>query len=54
MAGYIAPSKAALAGVVCLEGDDELRVHRRKLHRESRNSGHDLCDSGAVTRRGHH
>ena len=49
-AGSVAPSTSALAGVVCLEDDDELHVYRRDLRREPRDISRELCDGGAVTR----
>ena len=49
-----APSTAALAGALCLEGSDKLRVHCHELRREPLNRGRELCDGGAITRRGHH
>ena len=48
-AGSVAPSTAALVGAVCLDDDDEIHVHRRKLHREPCNSGRELCDGRTVT-----
>ena len=47
--GSVPPSTAALSGAVFLEENDELRVNRRELSHESRNSGHELCDGGLVT-----
>ena len=49
----VVPSMDATASAVCLEGDDELHVHRCKIRRESCNSIHELCDGGAVTSCGH-
>ena len=48
----IETSLADPSGAVCLEGDDELRVHCQNLRRESSDSGSELCNGGAVTCRG--
>ena len=45
-------STAALAGALSLEGSDELRVHCYELCHESLDLGRDLCNSGAIARRG--
>ena len=51
--GSVAPYTAATAVAVCLEGDDELSVHRCKLRRESRDRGRELCNGVTVTPRGY-
>ena len=51
-ASAAAPSTAALAGALCLEGSDELRVHYHELRHEPLDRGHELFDVGAITRRG--
>ena len=48
----VAPSTAAPAGALCMEGSDKLRFHCHKLHREPLNRGRELCDGGVTTRRG--
>ena len=45
-------STAAPAGAVCLEGNNELHIHHCELRCYPHNSGRELCDGGAVTRRG--
>ena len=45
----VAPSLAAPADAVFLEGDKDIHVHCQKLRRESRDSGSDLCDGSTVT-----
>ena len=50
-AGFIAPSTASPDDVICLEGDDELRVHHCELRHESHVNSCELCNGNAVTRR---
>ena len=52
MGGSVAPSTADPAGAVCLEGNNEIRVHCHEICRESRDSGRELCNGSAVTRSG--
>ena len=48
------PSTAAPAGALFLAGSDELHIHCHELLREPLDPGRELCDGGAITRRGRH
>ena len=52
-AGSVAPSTAALAGAICLDIGDKLCVCRREICCEPCDHSYELCNGGAVTRRGH-
>ena len=47
-----APFTFALAGALCLEGSDDIRVHCHKLCREPLDRRRDMCDGGLITHSG--